>query len=109
MIRCKLSQRREVVKVTSRVLTVWDDGTFLRAQTLSLHSYRYEGENWHIAKFFVEEFEVAAFSMSATDFTALFNTFKPETNDELNTLGIAEVKTADTDQVPAAGTNNARV
>jgi len=49
-------------------------------------------------------------SISPNDFTALFHTFNPEkVDDELNLLSTSEdeVIATSTDQVPAAGTNNA--
>lgn len=45
-------------------------------------------------------------SITEADFLAVFHTFKTEVNDELNILGIGEVKTPHEDQSSGAGTNN---
>ena len=108
MIKLHLERNRRIVELHAGYLA-WIDSFPFVVKSLCLKSYEYEQQDYLAVFFYVDEFEVASFLLSEAEFINIHTVFKPETNDELNILNRAEVKTADTDQVPAAGTNNAAI
>ncbi|AYA63843.1 hypothetical protein [Alteromonas sp. RKMC-009] len=109
MVVIKLRHNSELVKFSGEDFTFFFNGGWAHGTSVALSSSDHTGEERCSLNLLVEKKVVLSKSLKPSEFRHIYAVLKPETNDELNILNRAEVKTADTDQVPAAGTNNAAI
>ncbi|MBU2979039.1 hypothetical protein [Alteromonas sp. C1M14] len=107
MLRISLSDGSTVTKIRDELYSVLIKNVPVLCKSIRLESYELDEQANYLMYLHVDSLAVACVLITKEDFLNIYHAIKPEVVDVLNVLGIAKVKTADTDQVPAAGTNNA--